>query len=181
MEEVESSNLSRSTRYSYGKELSANFFADAIHIEGFGVIKAGERASHPHKRRIVIEIWKGRDTPTHELIPFERLLPFFECVRNIDIDVRLKLLGIFPVFRVIDSSLAHPGPMTFDHINRGSLWLEQKQGYIETFLQSYPFEAGDVMIVFSNGGLNAALIEAARYAKDRVEVFTQSWYLRNHR
>lgn len=71
--------------------------------------------------------------------------------------------------------------MTFDHINRGSLWLEQKQGYIETFLQSYPFEAGDVMIVFSNGGLNAALIEAARYAKDRVEVFTQSWYLRNHR
>jgi uncharacterized phosphosugar-binding protein len=47
------------------------------------------------------------------------------------------------------------------------LWLEQKEGYIETFLQSYSFEAGDVMIVFSHGGLNAAPIEAARYAKAR--------------
>jgi uncharacterized phosphosugar-binding protein len=50
---------------------------------------------------------------------------------------------------------------------RELLWLERKEGYIEVFLQSFPLGAGDVLLVFSHGGLNAAPIEAALYARSR--------------
>jgi uncharacterized phosphosugar-binding protein len=50
---------------------------------------------------------------------------------------------------------------------RELLWLERKEGYIEVFLQSFPLRAGDVLVVFSHGGLNAAPIEAALYARSR--------------
>jgi uncharacterized phosphosugar-binding protein len=35
------------------------------------------------------------------------------------------------------------------------------------FLQSYPLKGGDCLVVFSHGGLNAAPIDAALYAKQR--------------
>lgn len=74
-----------------------------------------------------------------------------------------SFVGFFPLYdpRLMWSNVIGPGGA------RELLWLEQREGYIENFLQSYPFEPGDVMIVFSHGGLNAAPIEAARYAKDR--------------
>lgn len=50
---------------------------------------------------------------------------------------------------------------------RELLWIERQEGYIANFLQSYNFQEGEVMIVFSHGGLNAAPIEAAMYAKER--------------
>jgi len=50
---------------------------------------------------------------------------------------------------------------------RELLWLERKEGYAEIFLQSYALRPGDCMIVFSHGGLNAAPVEAAQYAKRR--------------
>lgn len=50
---------------------------------------------------------------------------------------------------------------------RELLWIERQEGYIANFLQSYHFQEGEVMIVFSHGGLNAAPIEAAMYAKER--------------
>ena len=50
---------------------------------------------------------------------------------------------------------------------RELLWLERKEGYAEVFLQSFLFEPGDVMIVFSHGGMNAAGIETALYAKKK--------------
>lgn len=50
---------------------------------------------------------------------------------------------------------------------RELLWLERREGYVEQFLQSYSFVPGDVMLVFSHGGLNAAPVEAATYAKNR--------------
>jgi len=50
---------------------------------------------------------------------------------------------------------------------RELLWLERREGYIQQFLQSYSLEAGDVLLVFSHGGLNAAGIEAALYARER--------------
>lgn len=48
---------------------------------------------------------------------------------------------------------------------RELLWIERQEGYIEHFLQSYNLQAGEVMIVYSHGGKNAAPIEAALYAK----------------
>lgn len=50
---------------------------------------------------------------------------------------------------------------------RELLWIERQEGYIAHFLQSYNFREGEVMIVFSHGGLNAAPIEVAMYAKER--------------
>lgn len=50
---------------------------------------------------------------------------------------------------------------------RELLWIERQEGYIENFLRSYTFHAGEVMIVYSHGGLNAAPVEAALYAKER--------------
>jgi len=50
---------------------------------------------------------------------------------------------------------------------RELLWIERQEGYIRNFLQSYNFQAGEAIIVFSHGGLNAAPIEAALYAKER--------------
>jgi len=50
---------------------------------------------------------------------------------------------------------------------RELLWIERQEGYIRNFLQSYNLQAGEAMIVYSHGGLNAAPIEAAMYAKER--------------
>ena len=74
-----------------------------------------------------------------------------------------SFVGFFPLYdpRLMWSNVVGPGGA------RELLWLERKEGYAEVFLQSYPFEQGDVMIVFSHGGLNAAPIEAAAYAKKK--------------
>jgi uncharacterized phosphosugar-binding protein len=74
-----------------------------------------------------------------------------------------SFVGFFPLYdpRLMWTNVVGPGGA------RELLWLETREGYIEVFLQSYPLEAGDVMIVFSHGGLNAAPIEAALYAKNK--------------
>ncbi|MBI5086061.1 MAG: sugar isomerase domain-containing protein [Acidobacteria bacterium] len=50
---------------------------------------------------------------------------------------------------------------------RELLWLERSEGYIKQFLQSWPLDPGDCMVVFSHGGLNAAPVECALYAEQR--------------
>jgi uncharacterized phosphosugar-binding protein len=50
---------------------------------------------------------------------------------------------------------------------RELLWLERREGYIKVFLQSYPLEPRDCMLVFSHGGLNAAPIDMALEARDK--------------
>lgn len=74
-----------------------------------------------------------------------------------------SFVGFFPLYdpRLMWSNVVGPGGA------RELLWLERKEGYVEIFLQSYPLERGDVLITFSHGGLNAAPIEAALYAKAR--------------
>jgi len=47
------------------------------------------------------------------------------------------------------------------------LWLERQPGYIEHFLADFTFAPEEVFVVYSHGGMNAAPIEAARYAKAR--------------
>ena len=50
---------------------------------------------------------------------------------------------------------------------RELLWLERKEGYMKNFLQSYNLQEGEVVVIYSHGGLNAAGIETALYAKER--------------
>ena len=50
---------------------------------------------------------------------------------------------------------------------KGLLWLERKEGYAAVLFENEPIRSGDVMLVFSHGGLNAAGIEVLLEAKTR--------------
>lgn len=63
------------------------------------------------------------------------------------------------------------------------LWLEKQEGYIKNVFDSYVMGPKDTIIVVSHGGLNAAGIEAAMYAKERgvkVVVITSMENYRNN-
>lgn len=45
------------------------------------------------------------------------------------------------------------------------LWLERQEGYADVFLRHNVWNKGDVLIVFSHGGQNAAPVEVAQAAK----------------
>lgn len=82
-----------------------------------------------------------------------------------------SFVGFFPLY--------DPRLMWHNVVGAGGarelLWLERREGYIANFLQSFALEPGDCMIVFSHGGLNAAPIEAAMYAKEKgLKVITVS-------
>ena len=82
-----------------------------------------------------------------------------------------SFVGFFPLYdpRLMWSNVIGPGGA------RELLWLERQEGYAKVFLQSYPLEARDCMLVFSHGGLNAAPIEVALEAKAKgLKVITVS-------
>ncbi|HPN17839.1 MAG TPA: sugar isomerase domain-containing protein, partial [Candidatus Aminicenantes bacterium] len=70
-------------------------------------------------------------------------------------------VGFFPLYdpRLMWTNVIGPGGA------RELLWIERQEGYAKIFLQSYPLEPRDVMLVFSHGGLNAAPIDVALEAK----------------
>src|SRR5437870_8149361 len=74
-----------------------------------------------------------------------------------------SFVGFFPLYdpRLMWFNVVGPGGA------RELLWLERQEGYAPVFLQSYPLQAGDCMIVFSHGGRNAAPIEVAMEAKKK--------------
>lgn len=74
-----------------------------------------------------------------------------------------SFVGFYPLYdpRLMWSNVIGPNGA------RELLWIERREGYIEQFLQSYPFGPADCLVVFSHGGLNAAPIEAALYARAR--------------
>lgn len=74
-----------------------------------------------------------------------------------------SFVGLYPLYdpRLMWSNVIGP------HGARELLWIERREGYIEQFLQSYPIGSSDCLVVFSHGGLNAAPIEAAMYARAR--------------
>jgi uncharacterized phosphosugar-binding protein len=50
---------------------------------------------------------------------------------------------------------------------KGLLWLERREGYVQLLFENEPIRTGDVMLIFSHGGLNAAGIEVALESKKR--------------
>jgi uncharacterized phosphosugar-binding protein len=50
---------------------------------------------------------------------------------------------------------------------KGLLWLERREGYAAILFENEPIRSGDVMMVFSHGGLNAAGVEVLQEAKKR--------------
>jgi uncharacterized phosphosugar-binding protein len=88
----------------------------------------------------------------HSVLPIQDVFPRYGGV-----------VGFHPLMdpRLMWSNIIGPGGA------RELLWIERQEGYIENFLRSFNFQKGEVMIVYSHGGLNAAPIETARYAKER--------------
>src|ERR1700756_868912 len=62
-----------------------------------------------------------------------------------------SFVGFFPLYdpRLMWHNVVGPGGA------RELLWLEQREGYIQNFLQSFAFAPGDAFLIFSHGGLNA--------------------------
>lgn len=89
-----------------------------------------------------------------------------------------SFVGFFPLY--------DPRLMWFNVIGPGGarelLWLERQEGYARVFLQSYPLERRDCLVIFSHGGLNAAPIEMALEAKKRgLKVITVSSHANRHK
>ena len=122
---------------------------DAIHHrQGVNIERAGElfAAAIAAGKRVYL-FGSG-----HSVIPVMDVFPRYG-----------SFIGFYPLYdpRLMWHNVIGPGGA------RELLWLERREGYIEQFLQSYSFEPGDCIIVFSHGGLNAAGIETAMYAKER--------------
>lgn len=68
-----------------------------------------------------------------------------------------SFVGFYPLYdpRLMWHNVIGPGGA------RELLWIERQEGYEKVFLQSYDFRPGDVIIIFSHGGRNAAPIEVA--------------------
>ncbi|HSP15201.1 MAG TPA: SIS domain-containing protein [Thermoanaerobaculia bacterium] len=50
---------------------------------------------------------------------------------------------------------------------QGLLWLERQEGYAKVLFENEPIRAGDVMVIFSHGGVNAVGIEVAMESRAR--------------
>jgi uncharacterized phosphosugar-binding protein len=72
-------------------------------------------------------------------------------------------VGLHPLTdpRLMWCSVLGPGGV------RELLWLERVEGYIEHYLANEPIARGDVLVVFSHSGRNAAPVEAAMFARGR--------------
>ena len=75
--------------------------------------------------------------------------------------------GSFPVFRpLMDARLMWQNVIGSGGA-KGLLWLERQEGYARVLFENEPIRKGDVMIVFSHGGMNAAGIEVALESRER--------------
>jgi uncharacterized phosphosugar-binding protein len=83
----------------------------------------------------------------------------------------IPALDVFPRYGsfVGFHPLLDPRLMWFNVVGAGGapelLWIERQEGYVEQFLAGQDLRQDDVLLVFSHGGLNAAPVEAALYAK----------------
>ena len=75
--------------------------------------------------------------------------------------------GSFPVFRpLMDARLMWQNVIGSGGA-KGLLWLERREGYAKVLFENEPIRSGDVMVVFSHGGMNAVGIEVAMEARQR--------------
>lgn len=75
--------------------------------------------------------------------------------------------GSFPVFHpLMDARLMWQNVIGSGGA-RGLLWLERREGYAKVLFENEAIRSGDVMVVFSHGGMNAVGIEVAMEARER--------------
>lgn len=89
----------------------------------------------------------------HSRIPVEELFP-----RH----------GSFPGFHpIVELSLTNHTQVVGANGQRQAMWLERLEGFADVIFRNFNFGAGDVMMVFSNSGVNGVVVDAALHAKGR--------------
>ncbi|CAN5850083.1 hypothetical protein BH24CHL4_BH24CHL4_20690 [soil metagenome] len=89
----------------------------------------------------------------HSRIPVEELFP-----RH----------GSFPGFHpIVELSLTNHTQVVGANGQRQAMWLERVEGFGEVILRNFSFGTNDVMMVFSNSGVNGVVIDVALGAKQR--------------
>ncbi len=103
-----------------------------------------------------------------EVIAGGRLVHLFGSGHSV-----IPVLDIFPRYgsfagfhplmdsRLMWSNVLGPGGV------KELLWLERREGYARVILESQPVAAGDAIVVYSHGGMNAAPVEIARECRER--------------
>ena len=75
--------------------------------------------------------------------------------------------GSYPVFRpLMDARLMWQNVLGSGGA-KSLLWLERREGYAKVIFENEPIKRGDVMVVFSHGGMNAVGIEVAMESRER--------------
>jgi len=89
----------------------------------------------------------------HSRIPVEELFP-----RH----------GSFPGFHpIVELSLTNHTQVVGANGQRQAMWLEKAEGFGEVILRNFNFGPDDVMLVFSNSGVNGVVIDVTLGAKKR--------------
>lgn len=89
----------------------------------------------------------------HSRIPVEELFP-----RH----------GSFPGFHpIVELSLTNHTQIVGANGQRQAMWLEKREGFGEVILRNFHFGPDDAMIIFSNSGVNAVVIDVAIGARER--------------
>jgi uncharacterized phosphosugar-binding protein len=128
-----------------------------------------------HITEVLTKIW---DTQTENIEKVSSIMA--ECIAKGGL---VHLFGsghsILPVQDMFPRYGAYPGFHPFMDMRlmwtnvigsggaKGLLWLERREGYAALLFENEPIRPGDVMLVFSHGGLNAAGIEVLLEAKKR--------------
>lgn len=98
----------------------------------------------------------------------------------------IPVLDVFPRYGSYVGfwPLMDPRLMWFNVVGPGGapelLWLERQEGYVANFLRNYNFTDQDCLVVYSHGGLNAAPVEAALYARRNGSKVIAVTSLANH-
>lgn len=76
--------------------------------------------------------------------------------------------GSFPGFHpIIELSLTNHTQIVGANGQRQAMWLEKVEGFGEVILRNFDFGPDDAMMIFSNSGVNAVVIDIALGAKAR--------------
>lgn len=75
--------------------------------------------------------------------------------------------GSYPVFHPLMDARLQWQNVIGSGGAKGVLWLERREGYAKVLFENEPIRSGDVMVVFSHGGMNAVGIEVAMEARER--------------
>lgn len=131
----------------YRSRLSA--VLDAIWTTQLPAIeRAGERMAETIARGGLVHLFGSG----HSVLPVQDVFPRY---------------GSFPGFRpLMDARLMWSNVLGSGGA-KGLLWLERREGYAQVLFENEPIRAGDVMVVFSHGGMNAVGIEVAIEARAR--------------